>query len=363
MSYTVREIAKALNARFDGDGDIPITCAAEPADADADCLALAMGPKYADDLLKGAASAAVLWEGADWRSYGLKAAIFVERPRLAMSGLTKMLDLGPDIPTGIHPTAVIDSSAEIGDGAAIGPFVVIGPNVRIGDNAKIAPHVTIATGTQIGHNALIYSGVNIGARVRIGDDFIAQPGAAIGADGFSFVTAEKSGVEKARETLGDQGDAGTQSWIRIHSVGSVDIGDNVEIGANTTVDRGTIRNTIIGSGTKLDNLVQIGHNVQIGTDCLLCGQVGVAGSVRIGNHVVLGGQTGVADNLFIADGVISGAGTMILTNAPKGRVLMGYPAVKMDHNIEMHKALRRLPRLRAIVHDLQKAVSKLSGTD
>lgn len=343
-SYKISEIATALGARFEGDGSVEIKNASEPTTAGPLSLALAMNPKYADGLAIGAAKAAILWDGADWEALGLKAAIFVPRPRYAMAGLTTFLDPGPTIADGIHPMAVIDETANIGTGAAIGPFVVIGAGVRIGDNARIASHVSIADRSTVGHNALILQGVRIGARILIGDDFIAQPGCVIGSDGFSFVTPEKSGVEQIRETLGKRDEISDQSWTRIHSVGSVEIGDRVEIGANSAIDRGTIRNTKIGSGTKLDNLVHIGHNVEVGEDTLLCGQVGIAGSSKIGSRVVLAGQCGVNDNIFVGDDVIAGGATKIFTNAPAGRVLLGYPAVKMESHIEMQKSLRRLPR-------------------
>jgi UDP-3-O-[3-hydroxymyristoyl] glucosamine N-acyltransferase len=181
----------------------------------------------------------------------------------------------------------------------------------------------------------------------------------IGADGFSFVTPEKSGVEEIRETLGQRTEITAQSWTRIHSLGAVTIGDHVEIGANTCIDRGTIRDTVIGNGTKLDNLVHVGHNVQIGQDCLLCGQVGIAGSARIGDRVVLAGQCGVNDNIFVGDDVIAGGGTKIFTNAPAGRVLLGYPAVRMETHVDMQKALRRLPRLAARVAEIEKVISNL----
>ncbi|QCO57083.1 UDP-3-O-(3-hydroxymyristoyl)glucosamine N-acyltransferase (plasmid) [Pseudorhodobacter turbinis] len=344
MGHSIADIAKALGAEAAGDLSVVVTGAAEPASATADHLALAMDPKYADGIGKGSAVAALLWQGADWQALGLKAAIFAPRGRLAMAGLSRMLDAGPVIADGIHAMALVDPSAQIGEGAAIAPFVVIGAGVVIGPNARIASHVSIAEGARIGADALILQGARIGARVVIGDRFICQPGAVIGADGFSFVTPEKSGVEEIRETLGKRDGVTAQSWTRIHSLGAVSIGDDVEIGANACIDRGTIRDTAIGDGTKLDNLVHIGHNVQVGQDCLLCGQVGVAGSSRIGNRVVLAGQCGVNDNIFVGDDVIAGGATKIFTNAPAGRVLLGYPAVKMETHLEMQKALRRLPR-------------------
>ena len=357
MSHTIREIAVALGAEAAGALDLTVTGAAEPQAARADQLALAMDPRYADGIARGQALAAVVWPGADWQAMGLKAAIFAPRGRLAMAGLTRMLDPGPDIAPGVHPAAVVDPTAEIGAGAAIAPFVVIGRGVRIGPNARIASHVSIAEGAVIGADALILHGARIGARVTIGDRFICQPGAVIGSDGFSFVTPEKSGVEEVRQTLGHRDTIREQSWTRIHSLGAVTIGDDVEIGANACIDRGTIRDTRIGRGTKLDNLVHIGHNVQVGEDCLLCGQVGIAGSSRIGNRVVLAGQCGVNDNIFVGDDVIAGGATKIFTNAPAGRVLLGYPAVKMETHVEMQKALRRLPRLATRVAAVERLVS------
>ena len=363
MTHTIRDIAQAIGAEAAGDLDLKVSGASEPALAAPDQLALAMDPKYAPGLAKGQARAAMLWPGADWQAMGLRAAIFAPRGRLAMAGLSRMLDTGPAIAPGIHPMTVIDPSAEIGEGAAIGPFVTIGAGVRLGARARVASHVSIAEGARIGADALICQGARIGARVVIGDRFICQPGAVIGADGFSFVTPEKSGVEEIRQTLGQREDIRAQSWTRIHSLGAVTIGDDVEVGANATIDRGTIRDTAIGSGTKLDNLVHIGHNVQVGRDCLLCGQVGVAGSSRIGDRVVLAGQCGVNDNIFIGDDVICGGGTKIFTNAPAGRVLLGYPAVKMETHLEMQKALRRLPRLAARVAEMEKVFAASSDRD
>lgn len=359
MAHTIHEIATALGAEAAGNVDIVIRRAAEPQAAGPEDLALAMDPKYAEGLAAGGARAAVVWPGADWQGLGLEAVIFAPRSRLAMAGLSRMMDPGPQIAPGLHPMAVVDPTAEIGAGAAIGPFVVIGAGVRIGPGARIASHVSIAEGATIGADAMILQGVRIGPGVTIGDRFICQPGASIGGDGFSFVTPQQSGVEEIRTTLGQREEIRQQSWTRIHSLGSVTLGDDVEVGANATIDRGTIRDTSVGSGTKIDNLVQLGHNVQVGRDCLLCGQVGVAGSTRIGNRVVLAGQVGVSDNIFIGDDVIAGGGTKIFSNVPAGRTILGNPAVKMETQMEINKALRRLPRLAATVAELQKLVSKL----
>jgi len=360
MAQTIESIARALGARAEGDLSLPIDGASEPASAGPRQLALAMSAKYEAGIAEGQALAALLAEGADWRALGLKAAIFVARPRLAMAGLSKAFDPGPEIAPGIHASAVIDPSAEIGDGAAIGPFVVIGRGVTLGAHARIAAHVVISEGAKIGSEALILQGAKIGARVVIGDRFICQPGAVIGSDGFSFVTPEKSGVEEIRETLGLREEIKEQSWTRIHSLGTVEIGDDVEIGANACIDRGTVRATSIGNGTKLDNLVHIGHNVQVGRDCLICGQVGIAGSSRIGDRVVLAGQCGVSDNIFVGDDVIAGGATKIFSNAPAGRVLLGYPALKMETHVEAWKNIRRLTRLFGQVAELRETVTKLT---
>ncbi|MGR3759407.1 UDP-3-O-(3-hydroxymyristoyl)glucosamine N-acyltransferase [Roseobacteraceae bacterium NS-SX3] len=356
--YTVRQIADALGAEAQGDLDLKIGRAAEPQDAGAGDLAMAMAPKYAEGLAAGSAQAALLWEGADWQALGLKAAIFAPRPRMAMAGLTALMDRGQGAGEGIHPSAVIDPSAELGEGVSVGPLAVIGAGARIGKGSVIGPHCYVGADVRIGEGAVLREMVSIGARATIGARFRAQPGARVGGDGFSYVTPEVSGAENVRKTLGDQGDAKAQSWLRIHSLGAVTIGDDVELGSNCTVDNGTIRDTVIGDGSKLDNLVHVGHNTRVGKDCLLCGQTGVSGSVEIGNNVVLGGQTGVVDNIFIGDGVISGGGTKILSNVPAGRVIMGYPGVKMETHTEIYKAQRRLPRLMRDIESLKKAVFK-----
>ncbi|MDO8886349.1 UDP-3-O-(3-hydroxymyristoyl)glucosamine N-acyltransferase, partial [Candidatus Oleimmundimicrobium sp.] len=363
MSHRLSDIAAALGARLEGKGDLIITCAAEPATAGEDALALAMDPKYAEGLTQGRARAALLWEGADWRAMGLEAALFVPRPRYAMAGLTEMLDPGPGIAPGIHPSAVIEPSAQIGEGVAIGPFVVIGEGAQIGAGSRIGAHCFIGGGAILGADCLLMPGVRIGPRVRIGTRFIGHSGAVLGADGFSFVTPEVSSAEAARQTLGTGAPAAPpQRWARIHSLGAVEIGADVEMGANSTIDRGTVRDTRIGRGTKIDNLVQIGHNAQVGEDCMICGQVGISGSARIGNRVVLGGQVGVSDNIFVGDDVVAGGSTKIYSNAPAGRVLLGSPATRMEAQIELYKAQRRLPKLLVQFSQLQKTVKELVDT-
>ncbi|MGY9046777.1 hypothetical protein P775_19370 [Puniceibacterium antarcticum] len=363
MRHSIKDIASSLGLQAEGDLDIVVTGIGEPGAATSDQLALAMRPDYAAALGQGQARAAMLWADADWRSYGLKAAILSKRPRYAMSGLSALMDKGQGYDVGVHPTALIDPTAVLGQGISVGAYSIIAAGARIGAGSVIGPQCHVGWDATLGDGALLHSGVRIGARVTIGARFIAQPGAVIGADGFSFVTPEVSGVERARDTLGGTGGEDAQAWARIHSLGAVTLGDDVEVGANTCIDRGSVRDTLVGNGTKFDNLVQIGHNVIIGHDCLICSQVGIAGSTVLGNNVVLGGQTGVSDNIRIGDNVITGGGTKVLSSVPAGRVMLGYPAVKMETHLESYKALRRLPRLMRDFAGLQKRVSKLDETD
>lgn len=365
MTFTIEDIARTLGLTAEGDLSLAVTGLAEPQDARPDQLAMATKPDYAARLGEGQARAALLWQGADWREMGLAAALLPARPRYAMSGLTGMMDPGQGYPAGIHPAALVDPGARLGEGVSVGPFAVIEAGAEIGAGSVIGPQCYVGTGTRIGAGALLHVGVRIMARVVIGDRFIAQPGVVIGGDGFSFVTPEVSGVEKARASLGGEGaaEAASQAWARIASLGSVTIGDDVEVGAGSTIDRGTIRDTRVGSGTKIDNLVQLGHNVVIGRDCLLCSQVGVAGSTVVGDGVVLGGKVGLSDNIRVGDRAILGGATIALANVPAGRVMLGYPAMKMETHVESYKALRRLPRLFREVADLKKAVSKDRGND
>lgn len=362
-SYTVAQIAESLGAASFGDTSLKISGAAEPQSAGPDELAMATNTDYAQRLPEGEAIAAVLWDGADWEALGLRAAIIPSRPRHAMSGLTKLLDQGQGFPSGIHPSAIIDPTAEIGENASIGPLTVIAAGARIGAGSVIGPQCFIGWNAWIGDNAMLREQVSVGARATIGANFRAQPGVRIGGDGFSFVTEDKSAIEAVRETLGDQLDTEAQSWTRIHSLGAVSIGDDCDFGACATIDNGTIRDTVVGTGCKFDNFVQIGHNAVIGNDCLICGHSAVSGSTRLGNNVVLGGMTGVSDNITIGDRVITGGGTKVLSSVPAGRVMLGYPATKMDKQIEIFKNLRRLPRIIADVAELQKAVFKSGSSD
>ena len=346
MTHSVKDIAAALGAEAFGAVDILVTGASEPASAGPDQLALAMSPAYADALALGNARAAVVWPGADWQALGLQAAIIAPRARLAMAGLTQMLDRQL-VSDGISSKADVAATAMVGADVHIGAFASVGAGAVIGQGSWIGPHVAIASGVIIGEYTVIHAGVRLQQGVTIGNRTILQPNVVIGGDGFSFVSRETSNVERARETLGEAPMTPPEdpTWHRIHSLGGVRIGDDVEIGANSSVDAGTIRPTRVGNGTKIDSLVQVGHNVVIGEHCLLCAQAGVAGSTVIGDRTVVGGQAGVADNLKIGSDVVLGGASVVLSNVPAGRVMMGYPATRMTTHVESYKALRRLPRL------------------
>lgn len=350
---SVADLARTLGAEVLGNGALRVSGASEPATATAEQIALAMSPSFADGLRAGKARAAIVWAEADWQALGLEAAIIAPRPRYVLAGVTRVFDQPPVIAPGIHPTAVIDPRAEIGAEASIGAFVVIGAGVQIGAGARIFSHVTIAEDVEIGAQAHIQTGTRIGARVRIGDRFISQPGAVIGGDGFSFVTPSPGHVEEAR-AAGVITAKAQESFVRINSLGSVLIGDDVEVGANACIDRGTVADTTIGHGTKIDNLVQIGHNVRIGNTCLVCGHVAIGGSTVIGDRVVLGGRAALADHLVIGSDVVITGNSGVASNVPPKRIMMGYPAVPMDVNVEMYKALRRLPRILARLGKAQK---------
>jgi UDP-3-O-[3-hydroxymyristoyl] glucosamine N-acyltransferase len=340
----------------------PVARPAAPEDAGADDIALAMDRRYAAALARSPARVALLWPGADWQAMGLAAAIFAPRARLALALVTRQFDTAPDLAPGIHPLTAIDPSATLGPDVAIGPFCAIGRGARIGAGARIHAHVTIAEGAEIGDGALVLPGVRLGRRVRIGARAILHPNAVIGADGFSFVTPEPGAVEEARAGGGSAVTARTEGFRRIHSLGSVRIGDDVEIGAGTCIDRGTVADTVIGDGTKIDNLVQVGHNVRVGRTCLLCGQVGIAGSAEIGDRVVLGGKVGVADHVRIGADVLVAGGSMVANNLPGRAVYLGAPAIRKDKAAELLILGRRLPELYATVDALQKRVPNPAPT-
>ncbi len=201
--------------------------------------------------------------------------------------------------------------------------------------------------------------MRIGHDVTAGDRLIVQPGASIGGDGFSFVTPEESGIEEIRRTLGARAAVNQQHWTRIHSLGAVELGHDVEIGAKRHHRPRHDRSTRVGDGTKIDNLVMLGHNVVVGRDCLLCSQVGVAGSSVIGDRVVLAGRWASTTTSRSGNDVIAGGAAKIFTACRQAGVILGNPAVKMETQLEIQKAMRRLPRFAQTVSKLQETVTRL----
>ena len=230
----------------------------------------------------------------------------------------------PKFSIDIHPTAVIDASAKIGAGTKIGPNCYIGPNVEIGENATIYPNVTILDFSTVGKNTTIWSGAVIRERCHVGDHCILHPNCTIGADGFGFRPCPERGLAK------------------IPQIGNVIIGNNVEIGANSTVDRGKFSSTVLGDGCKIDNLVQIGHNSKLGKFCIMAGNSGLAGSVTLGNGVIIGGSASIKDHLTLGDGVIIGAGSGVAADVPAGKTMIGYPAVEARTALKQWAILKRM---------------------
>ena len=352
---TLKEISKLLSIPFEGDGTIFLSGPAEPKSASEKQLALALNEKFFDELKVSSAKVALLLEGTNWKELGLSGALLVRRPRYALAQINSIFEQPLAREPGVHATSIVDASVKIGNNVSIGPFTIIGSEVQIKDNVTIDSHVLIGNNVSIGNNALIHSGVRIGSKVLIGNGFICHSNSIIGSDGFSFVSPENGGIEESRRTGNIKQISNVKKYVRVPSLGSVTIGDDVEIGAGSAIDRGTIADTQVGSGTKLDNLVHLGHNVVIGTNCLICGQVGIAGSAHIGDRVVLAGQVGVADHVSIGSDSIIAAKSGVSSNVAKGQFMMGNPAMKLKNNIESYKLFRRLPRIIKKVEHLQKS--------
>ncbi len=270
--------------------------------------------------------------------------IWVERPRLVLKKMLEFFQPETYKPCkGIHHSAVVDSSSKVAVNASIDSNVFIGPNSEVGENTFILPNVSIGANVKIGSNCVIYPNVSIYDYSVIGNNVIIHSNTVIGADGYSYVTEEESNLEKVRKGNPSL-NTDRQIQNKIPAIGNVVIEDDVEIGANSCVDKGTIGSTVIGAGSKIDNLVQIAHNCKVGKDCLIVGQVGFAGSVEIGNRVVVGGQVGFADNLKIGDDVVIVARSGIHSDIPDKSVYMGMPAVPYMEYFKSDKAIKRLPR-------------------
>lgn len=256
-----------------------------------------------------------------------RAFIKVKNADLALCQVLELFaEAPPQYHQEIHPTAVIDPSAVLGTGTEIGANVYLGPDVVIGKNVRIYPNTTILDAVTVGDRTVIWSGTVIRERCHIGTDCIIHPNATIGADGFGFRPCLERGLAK------------------IPQIGNVVIGNFVEIGANTCVDRGKFSSTIVGDGCKIDNLVQIGHNSVLGKFCIMAGNSGLAGSVTLGDGVIIGGSASIKDHTTIGSGAIVGAGSGVTGDIPAGKVMLGYPAIEARDALKQWAILKRLVR-------------------
>ena len=349
----LRDIAAALSAPVEGDGSIEIAGIADPAHASGSELALAMTRESVPALAHTKARAVIVALKVAAAVDRFDAVIKVEHPRQALAVLTRLFERPVHRGSGIHPSAVIAPDAQVDDGASIGPLSVIGPRARVGAGTAILAHVTVGADAVIGRDCLIHPGARIGDRVVIGNRVILQHNVSLGADGFSYA-APAPGEHPA----GPEGSALT----RINSLGTVIIGDDVEIGANSAIDRATLAATRIGRNTKIDNLVQIGHNAEIGENCLICGMVGISGSVQIGDRVVLAGGVGVADHVTIQSDALIAAGSGVIRDVPAKGEMFGYPAVPRKRAFEQIKYLARARALFTEFGELKKRIAALEQT-
>ena len=336
-----------------GDGSVSVGRVVHPAVAQGDSdLAFVLSPKEASVLGSGNVINAVVPAG--FEDLPIPNQIVVSRPRLVLARLTELFERPVHVTPGIHPWTVVDPTASVGANPSIGPFCRIGPNSRIGDHCKLVSNVNVGADVTIGDHTLLHAGVCIGDRCEIGNRVIIQPNATIGGDGFAFVTRETGSVESVRKT-GEVRNFNTEI-IRIHSLGNVVIEDDVEIGSGTCIDRGTLGETRIGHGSKLDNLIQVGHNVMLGSNCLIVSQVGLGGSSSLGHRVVMGGQSGVPDHVTIGDDAVIHARSGIIGPVPEKTAMMGVPAVPLRQFMDKEVKMRRLPNL---IKDLQRQVASL----
>ena len=336
-SYKIEEISEIVGGILTKVNDASIDKLLPPLLADENALALALSEEEIENLMKTKAKVALVPLGVNFDHIST---IEVERPRLAMMKLLHLFYDAPDAPNAIHPSAVIHPEAKIGENVSIGPNVVISRNAVVGNNTKLLANIYIGKNCTVGENCLFHPGVNIGDNSHIGNRVILQHGVSIGADGFSFVTENPDVIEQARKE-GAVKEANTKQKVyKIPSIGGVVISDDVEIGANTCIDRGTIENTFIGPQTKIDNLVQIGHNCKIGGACMIVSQVGLAGSCKIGDRVVIAGQAGLADHLSIGSDSIVMAQAGVTKSFPDKSIIIGAPAVPRKDFIKQLKMLK-----------------------
>jgi UDP-3-O-[3-hydroxymyristoyl] glucosamine N-acyltransferase len=336
----LKEIARRLECRLEGDGEIDIHRVAAIEDAGPGDLTFFTNPKYAHALRTTRASAVILSEKAEAAGCAM---LRVSHPYLAFAKAVGLFAADSRPPAGVHRFADVAANAVVAPDASVGPFAVIGDAARIGARTLIHPHVTIGPGARVGDDCVIHAHASIRERVQIGNRVVIQDGAVIGSDGFGFAT----------------GPDGTHH--KIPQVGGVVIEDDVEIGANAAIDRPAVGETRIGTGSKIDNLVQVAHGVTIGRNVLLAAQVGIAGSSTLEDSVTLAGQVGVSGHITIGKGTIATAQTGIPNSVDPGSFISGYPAISNRDWLKSSAIFRKLPELRKAIGDLDARLAELES--
>lgn len=324
-SYSIQEINEVINGEIFGTTSHNITATEQLEKATCSEISFIGNKKYEKYWFTSHASVAIVNEDISIEPGENRAFIKVKNADLAMSQILALFaPPAPVFRTNIHKTATVDETAIIEEGARIGAGCYIGPKVKIGANATLYPNVTILDECTIGENTTIWSGTVVRERCHIGSHCIIHPNATIGADGFGFRPCKVNGL------------------VKIPQIGNVIIGNGVEIGANTCVDRGKFSSTIVGDGCKIDNLVQIGHNSKLGKFCIMAGNSGLAGSVTLGNGVIIGGSASIKDHTNIGDGAVIGAGSGVIGDVPAGKTMLGYPAVEARDALKQWATIKRM---------------------
>lgn len=318
------ELASRLGAELRGDGTREITGVKGIEEAGPSEITFVANPRYAALARTTRAAAVIVEPGFQEIS---AATLRIQNPYLAFSRALGFFYSPPGYPAGIHPTAVIDATAEIGEGAHIGPYAVVGPHVRLGPHATLLAHVVLYPGVQTGSHFFAHAHAVVRENCILGDNVTLENGAIVGSDGFGFAKNESG------------------RWEKIPQSGPVRIGSHVDVQANATVDRATVGATEIGDGSKIDNLVQIGHGSRVGENTLVCAQTGLAGSSVIGNNVILAGQVGIAGHCTVGDNVILTAQSAVSHDVPPGKMISGSPGFDNRTWLRAVAIFQRLPEV------------------